>query len=338
MNPGDLTSSPGPATAGPNIKAIEPVLRRRAIKIWGEISPKAPAPQGIELLTKVRLKSVVYKLNGVGMQGSAVIAKRCPEAVAAVERTIYEDILPRVSLPSLHYYGCVPEEEGQFCWLFIEDAGHEEYTPEIAEHQTLAARWLGILHTSAARVGHRTGLPDRGPNHYLVHLRVARETIQQNLTNPWLSAGDVRVLESTILQCNVLESIWGGLEDSRTWVPCTVVHGDFQPKNVRVRPLEDGIGIFPLDWEMAGWGTPAADIAECPDLAAYMSVVQPFWPNLTVKRLQRLLEFGTIYRLLAAVCWASYGLVYERAKRPMRYIRDYESALAALTRAGRWGS
>ena len=97
----------------------------------------------------------------MGLGGAAVIAKRC--AATTAERTVYEDILPHVPITALHYYGGT-QHDGEVCWLFLEDAGEQRYSPYSKEHCALAGRWLGMLHTSAARLAAaaRRSLDDPG--------------------------------------------------------------------------------------------------------------------------------------------------------------------------------
>src|SRR5213593_2775934 len=97
------------------------LLDHRAVQAWCRIKPECDEPQNIEILKLKRKKSAVYRLTGVGSNGSAVIAKRCVAKTGSVERLIYETLLPRLSLPSLRCYGFVPEPEGEYCWLFLED-------------------------------------------------------------------------------------------------------------------------------------------------------------------------------------------------------------------------
>src|SRR5213592_385551 len=129
------------------------LLDHRAVKAWRRIRPDCGEPQKIEILKLKRKKSAVYRLAGVGFNGSAVIAKRCTAATAAVERLIYETMLPRLPFPSLTCYGFVPEPEGDFCWLFLEDAGPYGYVQDSAEHRALAGRWLANLHCVARLLG-----------------------------------------------------------------------------------------------------------------------------------------------------------------------------------------
>src|SRR5256886_7050263 len=110
-------------------------------------------------------KSNVYRLEGVGQAGSAVIAKRCRTAVAQVERTVYEDILAGLPVASLRYYGFVDEPDAAFGWLFMEEAGGADYSNLLPEHRARAGRWLGLLHAAAAGVGARGRLPEIGRAH-----------------------------------------------------------------------------------------------------------------------------------------------------------------------------
>ena len=116
-----------------------------AIKSWRVLQPRQIELQGIEILQEKK-KSGVYRIAGVGIEGAAVIAKQCWYQTALIERTMYEAVLPHLPLPRLHYYGSV-QSDAEWGWLFVEDAGREEYSPQIEEHRLLAARWLGIMHT-----------------------------------------------------------------------------------------------------------------------------------------------------------------------------------------------
>src|SRR2546422_4429161 len=47
--------------------------------------------------------SDLYRIVGAGWDGTAVIAKRSRKADALIERTVYEEIFPRLTVPSLRY-------------------------------------------------------------------------------------------------------------------------------------------------------------------------------------------------------------------------------------------
>jgi aminoglycoside phosphotransferase (APT) family kinase protein len=96
-------------------------------------------------------------------------------------------------------------------------------------------------------------------------------------------------------------------------MPCTVVHGDFVPKNVRVARRAGRLVVLPFDWETAGWGPPAADLASFqkgirPDLTHYANAVAGAWPGLGIDDLMAMSDLGRLFRVLAAIDWASVGL------------------------------
>src|SRR5206468_4098110 len=131
-----------------------------------------------------------------------------------------------------------------------------------------------------------------------------------------------------------LEARWDRLETQCDDVPSTLVHGDFRPKNAYVRAGEDGIRLFPIDWEMAGWGVPAADLTRV-DLAAYQSVASEFWPELDSAAVHRLAGVGQVFRYLAGIAWECSTLVYPSAEvlcRPLASLRVLNEKLAVATR------
>src|SRR5262249_61898495 len=108
--------------------------------------------------------------------------------------------------------GCVGfgEEPGDAgCWLFLEDAGGEGYSPKSGEPRALAGRWLGLLHASGAASAAAGRQPDRGPDHYLGHLHSARATLLGSLTHPALTGEDVAVLREVVRQCAAVALPWG---------------------------------------------------------------------------------------------------------------------------------
>ena len=318
------------------------LLEHPAVRAWSKLLPGRVEPESVEILQE-RQKSAVYRLHGVGPGGSTVIAKRCERATALIERTIYEEVLPHLPITALHYYGFT-EEDDTFCWLFLEDVGSERFSPLTKEHRVLAARWLGMMHTSAARVTAAARLPDRGPDHYLEHLRFARHTILQNLTNPALNAGDLALLETIVAQCDVLEFHWSQVEKGCEGVPSTLAHGDFCPKNIRVRPDQAGTNLFSLDWETAGWGVPAADLAPARgrypapqvDVTTYWSIVRECWPGLDIQAVRRLTNVGRIFRPLAAIRWASMSLAFEWLEKPIKSMKVYQAELAEAIQTTAW--
>src|SRR5215475_9753213 len=207
------------------------LLEHPAVKAWAKLRPDRLEPAGIERLQKKK-KGVVYRLEGIGPECSDIIAKRSSPERILKERIIYEQILPALPIPTVRYYGFIEEPEDECCWLFLESAGGEEYSPVVNEHRTLAAQWLGLLHTSAERLTAAARLPDRGPGYYLEQLRSACDTIPRHLSNPALTADDAAVLKTVVRQCEVVASHWGQVDKLCERAPQTLIHGDFAPKNM----------------------------------------------------------------------------------------------------------
>lgn len=105
-------------------------------------------------------------MQGAASDGSAIIVKRCRRETGQVERLIYEEALPHLPLPTLTYYGFVPDEDEAFAWLCLADAGGREYGSEEREHCVLAAHWLAVLHAMALDEEIVRRLPNRQPHWY----------------------------------------------------------------------------------------------------------------------------------------------------------------------------
>src|SRR6266516_289741 len=105
-----VTDTSRPIEVTPPLAARAVATERRsalnghpAVQAWCHLYPDAEPVQLTPLRVRKR-KSNVYRLEGVGRAGTAVIAKRCSKATARVERAVYEDLLPGLPVPSLHYY------------------------------------------------------------------------------------------------------------------------------------------------------------------------------------------------------------------------------------------
>jgi ATP-binding cassette subfamily B protein len=342
-------AGPAPAVPAPAADRHSRTMRHPAVAAWSRLHPGGPMPERITALRPKNpgqgQKTKVYRLEGAGPAGSAVVAKRRRNLDADMERAVYEDILPSLTVPSLRYYGSVEDSEAGYRWLFLEEAIGAEYSNFLAEHRALAARWLGLLHTQAASTAGKARLPDGGPGRYAGCARSAHEVIGQHLDNPVLSADDAAFLESVLACLGELETHWSWLAEACHGVPPTLVHGDFNGKNLRLRSTNAGVAIEVFDWEDAGWGVPAVDLAQVvvpasrvsanPDLAAYWSVVRDAWPDRSLEDLRRLAYCGTVFRALAALYWDSKNLAYDWAPSFIRSMRLYEAELAhALVQLG----
>jgi hypothetical protein len=332
-----------------------------AVLAWTQMreSKGLPAtpPTAVRRLKPKRLKplrkSEVYRLDGAGDAGAAVVAKRCLVATATTERTIYERLLPRLSISTLPYYGYLAEDEGKFCWLFIGDAG--DRLPEGAD-RPMAARWLAQLHGEASQLARSIPLPNRGPDHYLRELRTAREYAVGPVRNLGLSDDDARVFDEVLQLTASLEKRWADACVPCAASPQTLVHGDFSGKNVRVRATPEGLAIVALDWETAGWGPPATDLTRWPRRSAafappatelsagyapnelfeeYLAALRNHFPWVTRDDIEGLSRIGTVFRLLSGVRWATERVIHGGVYHGMVNLRVcVESLTWALPAAG----
>jgi aminoglycoside phosphotransferase (APT) family kinase protein len=159
--------------------------------------------------------------------------------------------------------------------------------------------------------------------------------ILRSLGNPALSGDDLTVLHAIVAQCDLLERRWGWVETCSEGIPSTLVHGDFRPKNVHVRRDHDGTALLPMDWETAGWGGPAPDLARV-DLQAYWTVVREYWPTLDLPAIQRLANLGKLFCRLAALNWESMSLKSDWLDGPMASIRVCHAKLSDAILAIQW--
>jgi ATP-binding cassette subfamily B protein len=232
-----------------------------AVKAWIMLAGKKPLQVRL-LKGGKRRKRGTYRLEGAGPNDSAVIAKLCRRKTAEVETAVYEKLLPLLPTPSVRFYGAVQDGDREHCWLFLEDAGGGRYSPAAEDHRRLAARWLATVQLHADEVLETSDLPDRGPRHYLVHLLNAREEIARQLRRHQAGSEDAQVLGDLLSKLDRLESQWGELTGFCDTLPQTLVHGDFVSKNLRITHDGGGIGLAIFDWETAGLGSQAPDLAQ----------------------------------------------------------------------------
>lgn len=320
--------------------AVTTVDEHPATRAWLRLGAGRVAPTSVTALRE-NGKTAAYRLDGIGPRGSALVAKRSRRAIGAVERLVYEEVLPCLTVGTLRYHGSLEEDDA--CWLFLEEAVGDPFSALVEEHRRLAAHWLAILHTSASRAAHPPSLPDRGPPHYLEVLRAARRAIGESLDNPAHRANDVPLLDAMLAQLGVIESRWDRVEESCAELPTTLVHGDLQPKNVRVRGDGARRDLAVMDWETAGWGSPAADLASIARGArdpvvidAYCAAAREWWPQASARTLRGATEAGTIFRQLDAIAWDVSGLPTRWPQRSAACLRVYLGALTDAMRGAAW--
>ena len=337
----DTTGAPAvvsPAARPVVVREWQARLRSHpAVNAWLQLSPDSE-PHRIVPLRISRRKSTVYRLDGAGPAGCAVVAKHSRKAPAVIERTVYDEILSRLTLPSLRYYGFLEEPDTDYSWLFLEEATGTEYSRLLAAHRAQAGRWLGLLHTRGADGAAKGRLPDGGPGRYLELLRAVCESIQRHRDNPVLTPDDVIIIEGIQARLGDLAAHWNRIEEICDGMPLTLVHGDFNGKNLRVRSANGNTTVVVFDWELAGWGVPAVDLAQLavpsiplsanPDIPTYWSTVRERWPEASLEAWRRLAHCGTVFRALSALFWASNNLGHDSAPTSVSNMRMFEAEIA----------
>jgi aminoglycoside/choline kinase family phosphotransferase len=242
----------------------------------------------------------------------------------------------------------VEEADGAHWWLFLEDAGEEQYSTDAREHRCLAGRWLGMLHGALGSPAANARLPDRGPSHYLQCLRATRDCLREQLACCAASAEELAMLTDLGGQCEIVEGYWDQVEQFCAGMPRTLVHGDFSNKNVRVRAVEGETTLLVYDWESAGLGVPAVDLAHSPlaaphfaaqaDLTAYWEAVREYWPRIDLHTIEQWANLGTLFRCLAALNWDVRSLRRGWAQTLLERAGFYHAVLAHTLRDPAWVS
>jgi Phosphotransferase enzyme family len=305
-----------------------------ALQAWRDFGSLEDVPERIEVLRQHGVVGV-YRLVGAGMGGESIIAKRTPAAKASVERTVYEALLPQMPVTTPRFYGALsPAESETHAWFFLEDVGAERYSDANPEHLALTARWVARVHGAAADLPAARTLPDGGPGRYHEHLMSARDKIGKRLSGPDLTPNDVTLLQAVLDRLQRLASDWSLIESLCVGLPATLVHGDFRPKNVYLRRNGAGLACYPIDWETAGWGVPAADLTRI-DVAAYWSAARESRADLSLDTVQRLATLGQVFRTIAAIDWESASLRFETRRMISQPLASLAVLLARLTDAVR---
>lgn len=298
---------------GEVISDRDAVRRHTAALAWSRSGAGTTRPTEIHALWEKTkgAKSSVFRLPGVGADGTDVIAKRIVRRHALRERAVYEDILPRLSVPSLRYYGYL-EDEGpdgaEHCWLFVEDAGDRGISLDDPEHVAAVGAWLGELHGSALAIPASVDLPSFDLGYYWDYLEKAEGIVAALRVSDRVPPAYRGIAARFLSSCEAMRArrrdfahLWG-------LTPRVFVHGDLQTTNVRLRPRGEGLVLAPFDWVGAGLASPAIDLqfftrySVAPD--SYRDAVASAWPRLTLRDVERLSALGRLLRLTKLLYWS----------------------------------
>ena len=311
-----------------------------AVRAWDSLG--GPAPARVEYWRRHKTKPAIYRMVFDDPR-PAVFVKQSRRSGLELERRIYEEVLPRLPLTVPRYLGSTVDAEGS-TWLFIEDVGAGAFAPDDLRHHALAARWLALMHGPASTRIAGAAFPEAGPARYLAHLHEGRERIRRNLGNRAMDDQDRAILNGMLARLDEVEARWPGVERACQGLPVTLVHGDLRKKNVRIGGGEPPV-LYVFDWEMAGWGVPAADLSGAGgkgatlrvDSDAYLETVREFWPHLDAAAVSRLSVLGRIFQALSGAEWDGASLRFEDTlclMQPVSSMQIHDTALTGALAAG----
>lgn len=314
--------------------ATEDLQTHPAMQACLRILPDFGEAAGIDLLQRRRY-STIYRIRHVKQDGKNVIAKRCRARTAHLESLIYRQFFPLMRLPALSCYGIVDEPGAEFCWIFLEEAAGQLYSPQSAMHRALAGCWLAEAHLVAPPLGLVERLPNRNLDYYLDSLHCCREALSRHLCNAF-SVEDAALLRKVAGHVDAIEGLWTKLEKICSAMRPTLVHGDLVIKNIRIRETDASAALFVFDWEFSGWGLPATDLAQfvdrvaSPDLRAYCARLSCKSSHVDLGDIQAVATCGNLLRWLDQINWATSGPVFgssEKLIKAIAMLRIYEPAL-----------
>jgi aminoglycoside phosphotransferase (APT) family kinase protein len=299
-----------------------------AAELWAARGNHPIDPARAQVL-KSSKKCTVLRFPAVDSHQGNVIVKVRRTAEVAAELAFYEQVAPRlpVGLPAMY----LSLQVGTDTWMFMEDAGVAEYRRDRPEHVRSMTSWLATVHRIAADTP-ASSLPPRTALHFLGHLESARAAISASLDEHARGADDRRVLVEFRSLLDRVRTAWNDVVRICERGPTTLVHGDLAAKNIRIVQRPGAPGVRVLDWETAGWGWAAPDLAAGSvgwgiDLDQYRIEVGGFVEGWTDRDIRSYAAIGTVLRYLAAADWAARSLPYPRSKRAVPYLRSYAVSL-----------
>lgn len=228
----------------------------------------------------------------------------------AREIAVYRDLLGPAGLSTPRYYGATADEQEDRWWLFLERVEGEALTDvgELSAWRQTAA-WAALLDVA---VEDGKARPTRS-----VFVRRDRAWHER-----WLDAaiatgegsnreaGDARRLGER------LGLDRDALLDRLDALPRAFVHGELYPSNVVVAEVDGGTPrIAPVDWELAGTGPYALDLAALVSgwrSEERLSMCRAFHESLAERRpdaptFAELLEAVSLCRLVLALQWIGWA-------------------------------
>ena len=327
--------------------ASDDALGRSAVEAWRRLRPQSPQTVRVDLIgdkRSLKRKKQIFRftVDDGERRGLLVVAKKSSSETGLAEHRAYE-ILSQISARSLDCYGFVSDtgaETSDAWWLFIEDAGDATFDPCSDAHRASACEWIATMHVETSRSGTRHPR-SRGVDYYALLCSGNKTALQAAVRNGSFGASDVWTLNSLVVAHDTLEGHWDELRLACERVPQSLTHNALLDRNLRVRHHRDAVDFLAFDWEHAGWGTPAVDIARLAGWASgegvleYCRRVRTAWPGVTVVDIQKLAIAGELFRSIQCIAWEAPSIESSWYSRPLVRLETYrqhlDDQLAALT-------
>ena len=248
-----------PAAPVDEDRVLDGELRRIARETWGGVEVESFARQPLPRTSYVVDVVTVRLLDGSEQRvllkdfGSSRIPKDNEAARRERELRVYRDILPTLELGAPKYLGSVWQEDLPRFWLLMEFVEGRTLRKQSFRLYLAAARELGKMQGSLAAAADRLqGLV--GDGWWLQ--RHDAEFFRRRAEAAVLAAQNV--VPDLAPRVERLASGYEPVIEIMAAQQTTLVHGSLRPRNVMVTADER---ICPIDWELAGWGSPLYDLA-----------------------------------------------------------------------------
>jgi Phosphotransferase enzyme family len=253
----------------------------------------APAP--VRPVDPLRVKSGrrVFRVHCRGCGPATVVVKGGSRAKIGLEQLFYESVLSRLPVRTATLYGTF--EDGDHTWLVLEDVG-DQPAPDDGECRQALSVWCAAVHEAGSTLDDLPLLPDRGPTHFWNRLQRAGAVLRQRVDDAE-APRERGILTSAIEACDAVTARWDAVMRGCEGLPATVVQGDLATQNLRLRTVGDRLDIVVLDWEKAGWGVPAVDLARL-SLSDYAVAARIGSPRYSSTDLELAAWAGKAFRVL----------------------------------------